>query len=53
MLQKLFDVIWQPDPTPSVKDNTLVYVMIIAGSVALLVAIGALVFYFVKNKKKK
>ena len=51
MLLKLFDVIWQPEPTPNVTDNTLVLVMIIAGSVALLVCIAALVYYFVKKNK--
>ena len=55
MFKRLLDVIWQPEPTPNVTDNTLVLVMIIAGSVLALVAIGATVYYFVtrnKNKKK-
>ena len=55
MLQKLFDVVWNQEPSPNVKDNTLVLVMIIAGSVMLAVAIGAFVYYLVtrnKNKKK-
>lgn len=54
MFKRLLDVIWQPESTPNVTDNTLVLVMIIAGSVMLAVAIGALVYYLVtRNKTKK
>lgn len=53
MLKRLLDVIWQPEPTPNVTDNTLVYVMLIAGSVLLLVAIAAFVYFMVKRNKNK
>lgn len=53
MLKRLLDTIWQPTPTPKITDESLIYVMIISGSIAIIIAIAALAYYLYKKNKNK